>query len=346
MTKYPYVPYGGDSTLPPPYTFGKTRFYGFTFTADRDVLQKMVDERLNFPSDSGRTYTVAPASQVIISFAQIRRAQSVPEFYEGYNTENEMMIWVLLVEKRKGHKSRLVWTLPFIIVDNFWASVSGREVYGFPKTHGRVTLPPADITPSRADIFGSTVLGFKTYSPDSLMAEFPVIRLDKIRSRGMEDEPEEEELWNDDTEAMKGLRGIIFEDENLENQEQGEEEEEPIMQERGIISDAISNSFTSMMNLLCRNGSVKGFPVILLKQFRGIGEAGEACYQALTETTFCLNGPQGGKLSSKFVLDLPEVASYPIAQELGLRTGQRNEAGFWLTVDFDCPTGKVLWQAK
>lgn len=334
MATIPYINYGGDSTLPPPYQFGELTLYGFFYQGDIEAMQAMVDERLNFPEDSDYQFEVF-SPLVMLSFAGINRAFSIPEQDKGYDQEHEVFTWVLLLEKKKiagkWVPNRLVWMIPYIIVDNFWAIVSAREVYGFPKTYGQTTLPDSE-NPEQASYFANTVWGFETYSPDSLMQEYTAVSLTKDQTKGVESKDGEEgetkeevRPWKDAKEAMKELRDVLIDEDKL----------------RGLPIRFCMNELEDLTSM--------NFYWVFLKQFRAIENSEGACYQAITDNTFHLKLDTfsgGGVYPTPFTLDVPSIESYPMGPELGLTSGQKSIFGFWMKIDFECNTGRVLWEAQ
>jgi hypothetical protein len=88
------------------------------------------------------------------------------------------------------------------------------------------------------------------------------------------------------------------------------------------------------------------FPIIGLKQFRDVAQSDRACYQAITDAPMKIGGFHGGGLLGDYVVNLGDLASEPIRQDLGLPPGPiRPLLSAWLRYDFRLDAGIELWNA-
>ena len=85
-------------------------------------------------------------------------------------------------------------------------------------------------------------------------------------------------------------------------------------------------------------------PEVFMKQYRDVTNAQEACYQAVVEVPNVVKKFTGLPLFDKYNFKLEDVASHPMAQQLGLKS-QESVFSFWLKMDFVVEDGRVIWQA-
>jgi acetoacetate decarboxylase len=141
-----YIEYGGNFYPKQPYLTSNVLTYAFALRARHDSLQKIVDETLNLRSDFH--YLVA-SPFVLMSFFKMEDLVSLhpADANKGLFRENELNVTLALIEMEKTFgvmlPRKLVWYMPYLWVDTGTPLISGREVYGFPKTLGQIEMPDA-----------------------------------------------------------------------------------------------------------------------------------------------------------------------------------------------------------
>ncbi len=138
----PYISWlrhGAVDARPPAY-FSNVTGYSFVLDASQSAMQKLVDELLA-PATQGKvSYTVAGAA-TLVTFMDVARCGSTPDNI-GYIPARECEFWIPLVERRAGEPAhdRLVMWAPYIFIDDDIGLVTGREVWGWSKALGRITV--------------------------------------------------------------------------------------------------------------------------------------------------------------------------------------------------------------
>ena len=85
-------------------------------------------------------------------------------------------------------------------------------------------------------------------------------------------------------------------------------------------------------------------PLVFLKQFRDAQNTHKACYQRLIEAPLKVEMfYEGGLFHEPYMLRIADVASHPLAQNLGLKEANRKSTlGAWMRVDFALGNGVEL----
>ena len=139
-----YVRRGGIHTMPPPWRTDDVDMFVFYLEADRDVLQSLCDRVLNAPS--GNTYRFEPTSRfVLLTYQHFGKLRSMASGYDraGYLTEREAAFWVFVEDANGTHlPGGNTWLslVPYMVTDDATAVLCGREVFGFPKELGEVSM--------------------------------------------------------------------------------------------------------------------------------------------------------------------------------------------------------------
>ncbi len=319
-----FIEYGGNIVLPSPDSLTNSLMYNFFFTSnggDKSKLQAVLDQRLNFPENSNFRYQ-AFAADVMLTFATTEQDRSIPKKDLGFVAEKEVVCWIPCIEQvKKGGKwvsNRFVWFVPYIVVDSVWALTAGREIFGFPKSMGQFDIPT---DPQNAATFTSTIAGFKTFSKDSKLQDLPFLSINRQPdsvSDGKNTTP-----FDDGPHASTSLKNILLDAKDL--------------------WDDLSFRFCihETEDLL----DMRLFWVFL-KQFRSFDSSTTACYQAIAEGPLHIKKFHGGGLlHGLYELTINDLASAPIAEELGLSSGQLARASSWVNIDFVANLGKELWKA-
>lgn len=130
--------------MPPhPYLLRDVTLTAFAFRVDPVRVAALCDRQLNQPT-AGR-FHYRPALPFAVAYFASSPATE-PADRRGSTPEQELAIWLPL---RADAPRRSVWFCPYIFVDGAYPLVSGREIYGFPKSLARFTIPRAHEPPQR-----------------------------------------------------------------------------------------------------------------------------------------------------------------------------------------------------
>jgi uncharacterized protein with NAD-binding domain and iron-sulfur cluster len=313
MTPYINV----DGYYPPPYTCLDVSMYGFIIGADKDKIRAYIDRVLNFPANDKRHYHV-PSHYVMVTFVQMGRVYPGGQYAErGYGTESEVTFWVPLFRmNRNPHSSEWEtdWLKPIffpahLYIDNPTALTAGREVYGFNKEMGRLQMPTSGAEP---DAFSLDIYSLKTFSPNTGGAYNRLLTINRVGDPPDADDGSLLDRLGDLVEAAK----------------------------TALLNKVLDNLHISLpTNLLDLE-----IPQVNLKQFRDVSGGEAACYQAITETDATIDRFTGGLLFGDYEMQLEEVASAPLFDELGLKSG-RSVLQFQINMDMTMQAGQVVWSA-
>ncbi|MDE2437185.1 MAG: acetoacetate decarboxylase family protein [Sphingomonadales bacterium] len=317
-----YVVRPAESVQLQPYVCRSTQLYGFYLRADKVAVQsRLVDPILNAPTDGALNYRCL-SDLVLVSYAKAQRCSSTlpPANTMGWMLENSWTLWVplLLVKSELGIEvaQRLVFYPAYICVDNSWSLAAGREVFGFPKGYGPITVPEPN-TP--ATNFSAATLVIPTYGPDNGGQVLPLM---EVRQTGTTSKAGE--VWRDIEDAVAAIGHLLS----------------------GSGGKLVIPGFNFLLDLvgLAKNEEVPG---VFLKQFRDAANGAKACYQAVIEAgSFVDTFHGGGLLDGSYEATLFNYDSHPLAADLGLSPGpQPLEFPFWVNMDFTIGEGREVWRA-
>jgi hypothetical protein len=340
--------------------------YGFFLQADFWKLQECLNYYINQPSGynrpSGNLLNYQPATNLILlNFVTInqQRSTEVCDWRLGYSQEREAAIWTL-AENIATFPRRPGAYIPYMFVDNMAALASGREMYGFAKQAGQLTIPAPD---APANHFGLCAFAVRRYGPDQQFCFRKLLSVDAV----VEQTATLQTTWRTADEALAALARIVDPTRGVAASARAmaassvtappaaspplypggrllpaaavtpaeTASSSPALAERSVVSGDFAMSILT--------GAV---PLIFLKQFRHAADARLACYQAVIETTAQLTGYNGGGMLGDYNITLHDLQSQPIGRELGLTPGTfQAHAAFWLDFDFQVLPGVVLWEA-
>jgi hypothetical protein len=305
-----YIDRGGELVYQPPFVAKEVEYYGFILDADKEKLQEVCDRYLN--SLIGNRRFVPASSFVLLACCNLPVLQSKTKPYQdmGSFAEREIALWVLVIDKIQ---ERLYWFLPYIFVDNAYAMAMGRELYGFPKGIGTISIPSS---PDHANEFSLDTLVLKKYSAQS---KGEVLRLIEV-IKASDAYTGSSRAWHDFGGLVKEIVQVL--DESLQ-----------------LLAD-VKLFIRSMDDLL----QLK-IPMVFLKQARDVVQPVHAVYQEIVETTpFSPHMYEGCILASHYDIIIEQCDSHPICAELGLATTGplRSKISFYVNFDFEIGLGTML----
>jgi hypothetical protein len=304
-------------SYPPPSSFTDVTVHGFLLEGERSKAQALVDRMLNEPCGGAVEY-VAFSSHVLLSFVDVEVGRFDQYPNAGYGTEHECDLWLPVARVKYEGKVRVVeqlaWFVPYLFVDSSAAIVSGREVYGFQKQWGWLSMPTR-ANPSAP--FSADVQGTRTLNKDSHIER---IRLLEMQPVGGAAPRKVQSEWSTAATALDALRRTVGADGDI------------TLPGLGIGKELLDLLFQREM------------PLVFLKQFRDIGGGSDVCYQAITEAPARIDRFHGFHLDNEYDLVLQDLDSHPIRAELGVAS-QRASLCFDAELDFSALPGRVVWKA-
>jgi hypothetical protein len=296
------------------------RVYCFGFEGERQALDAMTDRYLNAASGDGLTYR-AVSPMVLATFLDAAKLTSTTTPY-GWLRDRECALWTLLAatynKSGRPRIERLVWWMPWVWVDTAAAMMTGRGVWGFPKSIGTFQIPRN--AGHEATWVASTQV-FKTIDPSTEGGVEPLLTIRREDAGLLGDL---ESIWEDAAAAIQALAGLIHEAGG------------------GVGIPSLDEVVDLAHHFLHRQ-----VPLVNLKQFRDAADGTRACYQSLVEgpcTVKRLYG--GGLLPGRFSASILPCESHPIVDEMGL--GSANPPvrfAAWVHMDFVAENGQEVWRA-
>lgn len=304
MNKPSYIDRGGELVFKPPYASANIHHFSFMVGADITALQAVCDKYFNTPlKQPGRYKAGGPFVLFVGCEMPLLHSLTPPYSQMGMFKESEVAIWIMMIDTVE---EEIRWFVPYIFVDNPYAMVMGREVYGFHKSFGTSYIPPSFDNP---DHFTLDTLAFKTFSPTSQAEIVRMIEINKLATPASHSIAGD---WDDITGLAKEL--VKF------------------METAGSIVGDIRLILHAVEDLI----NMK-IPMVFLKEFRDCTDTSLAAYQSIVETKATMRNFHIGKIySNNFEVVINDCDSHPIRTELGLAQGNlKVDVAFGLHFDFE-----------
>ncbi len=310
----PYIDFPGNIVMTQPVEEQYTQIYGFLVQGDQSSLQKMVDQRLNFMSDRPGTKYLVASDKVLLAFTTSVVGHSLTtDAYMGYSSEVALLTFVLLAkcvpDGDDWSAQELVFFAPFTFVDNPLSMAVGRETYGFPKSIGYFDVP----TDYRFVYnLSMNAVGYKEFNQNARAYLQNIIMVNRT-------------VGDDTTTAIEiGKAQDMW---------------AGIKKQMLPQNPTFKLGFKFFVNELADLFKLE-VPLVFLRQLRDIENAQFASYQALIYALGKVNAFRGGSLySSPFTVQLNDVATYPIASELGIANLSNSLFSFRVELDLEFGNG-------
>jgi hypothetical protein len=322
---------GGQLTLRHPYQLSQVTAFSFALRADLGALSRLCDRTLNL----GGPLEYHPIAPIVL--ATFMRAERVSSLYpddaqKGFLQETELSFTIplLSVHRRFGLSlpRSLVWHMPALWVDSGPILTAGREVYGYPKQLGRVTMPGGLNRPA---IFQAEAETIRRYAQAEVAAFRPI-----ASARRLDGESVEATVVSRLADAFLDFARQVF--------------------EHDLVLLRAANRIRKLA------GKARKFwdreleiqdPLVLafLKQFPAIEGGNAACYQAVAEAPVRINGFRGaGLLAGDYEVEIPHYDSVNLAGALGLEGATASDGtlrcpvafGFFADFDFSLNAGRLV----
>jgi hypothetical protein len=310
-----YIPHDIEDAPAPPYLVTGTTMYTFALRARVEALAALCDRTLNL----GGRKRYRPLGPIVLFYCQDnqgilahRATVAVPERDFGF--------MVPLVEEKSG---RVVHFIPYLWVDSDLAVRGGREVHGFPKAMGRLTMPDA---PGDSGRFLLEVPRVQASEPGARgkWVMVPIVEVEPCGPGGAG------KAWRDMASAAGSLAGLL----------------------RHAVRGGDDASALAIMQRAAADASRGVVPMVFLKQVRHPSDASRASYQAIVEAPARLCGGLrgGGLLSGSYEIRFHGEDGARLVDKLGLEldAGDRKArplSPFWLGFDYVMEGGEVVFEA-
>jgi hypothetical protein len=310
MTGPAYLARGGEQVFAPPFIAEQVQFFGFAVKADKARLQAMCDRYLNGPTG---THDFQPfGSRLFFVFNRLAKlyAKNPPDNVRGWYSEQEAAVWTLLYDSRR---QKLVWFLPYILVDSSYAMAMGREIYGFPKEFGWFDIPNGPAAPASLQV--QTVV-VDPLSPATQALQKPLF-----------------------TAQLAGGRRSATPDQRVGG---SRELVQALAQHLRVADDMAPIAASQLQQLL----SVP-IPMVFLKQFRDGVQPAACCFQSVQEVSIVMTRFRDACLYfHPYEIVFQDWASHPLRADFGLPAGPIPvELAYWAEFDFEIGLCTEVWRA-
>jgi hypothetical protein len=298
-----YVEYGPRETIPPPFISKGGSFLGLGLQGDMAAIQNLCDKVLNTPAQG--TVKYKPLTHYVILLVG-SFAQLRSEIYpsKGYVPETQLSLWVPLEETVGSH---LCLTAPFIFIDNPMSLLSGRDDFGYPKALGQFTPTAWEKSGIGLDVYGGD------FGQNNIPRWCELLKITQASVSPAVPPPDETP------------------------QEVAEKLGHLAQQESGGSASLLSAVAKFVEELI--KGQVKQ---TFLKQFRDVASSSDACYQKLVEAVAKVENVHPHISPVEWQVDLVELASHPVVEELGLKKSEKTRLAFEAEMDVILELGQVV----
>ena len=303
-------------SLPGPIEFRDVTMWAFLLAADPRTLTRFCQSFFDVPT-GGRVRFAPLGPWVIMNFSDFAEGRFVGHENRGYSSEREVAFGIPGIYTCSDGGGKVVETgfasfMPYLVVDNPVALVTGREEYGFFKIAGSVGLPgDSKKTPFTVDVFGC-----KKFARTAKWGPTPLLRLSAAATAGTPPG-----ILRDRRKAAAQLLDAMF-----------------------VVTPGGSHVTASQKEHFCDllTGTMSQ---IFLKQFRDIQDGRRACYQAVALADYRVIKLNSIAPEPGYPMQLTTLDSAPIARNLGLGNPTASSPGMKINLDVRLETGRVLWQA-
>ena len=302
-----------------PHLGRSVRLYEFLLPATAPALQRVCDTLFNIPSGGAVRYEPLMPLVCLSYLDSVKlSAADPPQSLVGWFHERDAVFWFPAVTTTTATGATAVSVVPlYAFVDQPQALITGREVQGWPKELATLTLDLA--ANGDFDHFAVSTIGMAAFGPDVQGQPIEVLRVRRVPGSAGITPANIVGTFDDVVRLAWDVGGAAL----------------ALLRPR-VVHDLLAEF---------RNGDV---PLAFLKQFRDLNDGATACYQAIVSVPIrATNIRAGGVLPGTYSVELPEIASHPIASDLGLDPSSLSSVkGFWLDFDFLLGRGTEVWRAQ
>jgi uncharacterized protein with NAD-binding domain and iron-sulfur cluster len=314
-----FANYGGWGQLPPPPSTCNDAFsYTWALKADKAKLQDFLDRSINSITARARFRPLLDMAFLMMVRTDSMFPSTPPWSEEGRMNEVDMGLWIPVAAHDGDNPipAGIGWFPAYLLVDNPYASASGREIWGFPKYVGQASVPATPQTPGP---FTASAVVIRNFAPTARAKRETLFDLSgkNIKFTGLDEGGFE-----------------IF---------------------RQLAAAANPDQLDVLAGLhdqhgLFPKGPGSEIPVYFLKQFRAANSTTEACYQTQLKGGLRLDTLAGaGLMTGDWTLKLLDTDSLPFVRDLGIgKPGPdgslvlTSHLAFWSAMDFTVSEGTAL----
>jgi hypothetical protein len=322
-----YLPRASEAAWTGPSDFRDVTIYGVAVKANATRVNEALQRYIARPSQNlGRRIDVcAITDHVLFLFIDSMRHQPSGGSEGGSEGSHQEQLFAVVVF---GYRMRPS-PGPVLFAPYIYASMTPgwrveREIYGYPQQLGQVSIPkakPKEFPPSLR-VKAAAIARFK---PDARSGNREILRIE--RRRGVPEKVRDltkEEIAKVIAGAMKATSvpgagpgasvvampprvgftagdAAFFRRRGLDFPRQPAPDPDPVDLRKALLSGS--------------------FRMLFLKQFRDVGYADRACYQAIVEAPTEIRDYKGGVVAEDYQLTLRDIDSAPICRELGIPSG-------------------------
>jgi uncharacterized protein with NAD-binding domain and iron-sulfur cluster len=330
--KHPlYLQYQANFVPGAPYQQLDSTLYAFALAADYATLTALCDRYLNH----GGPVVYRPlASVALLVCAEI--PMILPAEPPSWSPENDFGFWVPMLRGSLVdgvfHPESVATFVAFMWVDSDLAVRVGREVYGFPKGTGTLSMPRDADAPASFSVASLAVARYGVdRSLDTKWMTRPIF-----------------EVVKEDGGSL-GARVT-----NWHALKETALDQLALLEEQVVHRSAAKPPLAEVLAAMWRTFAKRDVPFAYLKQLPSAENTRFASYQAVIESSNLIKQFEGGGLlPGPWKLTVNRYDSCRIVEALGLKTAggtpEQSEIvplfACWLKLDFLVEPGKVIWRA-
>lgn len=293
----------------PPYVGTKALLQAGWIATRRSVVQAILDRTLNLVAP-GQIRATALHDRLLLTslhVAEMRSGDMIDRQW-GFVPESDIAVWALVLAETPGRKGlrALYWTPIYMFVDDAAATAGGREIFGFPKIHARITRPGT----------GQTDFGLS-------------VRISAFSTPGSQRRIEDIEILNISAGSQAFERA----------------DPHDLLDVPWLAASKLPPNLTAARAGRVRLPTIE-FPVLQLKQIPSLSDPYKADYQALVSLRMkTLKLHAAGRSKADPIIRIGSPLSAPVAATLATPPAQKLEFPVWLIQDFETGTGEILAEA-
>jgi hypothetical protein len=321
-----YIEYPNEIQIPVPGDADQTIMYCFPLEGTYQNMLDLCNQRLNFSplAERLRYYPLTTSMMMVMSF--IKKGYTTDPKYTkyGYVAETGVQFFMPLAECTLNDRGqwvaqRMVCYIPYILIDNPFSLVTGREQMGFAKSMAQFEFPSS---PDTADKFKVSAYGFTKFdkaNPQTASYQ-PWLNITKTTHKPQPSGAS----WSSHGEAWKAVKDSF----------------ERIPKD-GDFRIGLPFIIHELEDL-----SKADVPMVFMKQYRAADKSEVACFQGVVvANSFLTNFLGGWWLSGEYAVDFLDFASYPILSDLGIPQQTIVKDPFWIEGDLRFINGDTQWWA-
>ncbi len=313
-----FVEYNGMQTFPGPFEFKSVASWAFFVRGDYAKLQALLDHLFNVTS-SGAVSLVPLTDMLMMTFIDIADARSPFDPQASGAYEREVAFWIMAGRKDTPNSPSITSVAgftPFLIINNPLGYLEGRDVWGYMKQVGHVSLP----TDANSD--GGFLVDAYGVREKPFESPWSYKRLLSIKPVGPASPEGAGRSFKGIAELLAAIRAGVGQD-------------KPTVMPSLQLAENLFEDFVH-----------RRMPQVFLKQFRDIRHPERACYQAITQANTRVSNPHGFELTQRYEMTIDDLFNTAISETLGIPAKVELPFGIHFTMDFTIENGEVLWQAR